>query len=71
MVCPYRAIREDLKANNKVTEVLFNRSHFAGKEKFHVDGFEVPVSNYKIFVNGDNPEESLEELISILNLESI
>ena len=23
MVCPYRAIREDLKANNEVVEVLF------------------------------------------------
>ena len=71
MVCPYRAIREDLKANNEVTEVLFNRSHFSGKEKFHVNGFELPVNNYKIFINGDKPEESLEELISILNLESI
>jgi adenylylsulfate kinase-like enzyme len=71
MVCPYRAIREDLKANNEVIEVLFNRPHFSGKEKFHVGTFEFPVSNHKTFTNGDNPEESLEELISLLNLESI
>lgn len=71
MVCPYRAIREDLKANNEVIEILFNRPHFSGKEKFHVDMFELPVNNYRAFINGDNPEESLEELISILNLESI
>ena len=71
MVCPYRAIREDLKANNDVIEVLFNRPHFSGKEKFHVDSFEFPVNNYKTFINGDNPEECLEELISILNLKSI
>jgi adenylylsulfate kinase-like enzyme len=71
MVCPYRAIREDLKANNKVIEVLFNRPHFSGKEKFHVNAFEFPITNYKTFTNGDNPEESLEELISILDLESV
>jgi adenylylsulfate kinase-like enzyme len=71
MVCPYRAIREDLKANNEVIEVLFNRPHFSGKEKFHVGSFEFPINNYKTFTNGDNPEESLGELISILDLESI
>jgi len=71
MVCPYRAIREDLKANNEVVEVLFNRPHFSGKEKFHVDTFEFPITNHKTFINGDNPEESLEKLISLLNLGSI
>jgi adenylylsulfate kinase-like enzyme len=71
MVCPYRAIREDLKANNEVIEVLFVRPHFSGKEKFHAKSFEFPVNNYRTFINGDNIEESLEELISILNLESI
>lgn len=70
MVCPYRAIREDLKANNEVIEVLFNRAHFSGKEKFHVKGFELPVDGYEMFINGDNPEESLEELISVLGLKS-
>lgn len=71
MVCPYRAIREDLKANNDVIEVLFNRPHFSGKEKFHVGSFELPIDKYELFVNGDNPEESLEELISLLNLKSV
>jgi adenylylsulfate kinase-like enzyme len=71
MVCPYRAIREDLKANNEVIEVLFNRAHFSGKDKLHVQSFEFPLDNYRTFVNGDNLEESFEELISILNLESI
>jgi len=71
MVCPYRAIREDLKANNEVIEVLFVRPHFSGKEKFHAKSFEFPINNYRTFINGDNIEESLEELISILNLESI
>jgi len=71
MVCPYRAIREDLKANNEVTEILFNRPHFSGKDKLHVQAFELPVDNYKAFVNGDDLNESFEELISILGLESI
>jgi hypothetical protein len=71
MVCPYRAIREDLKANNEVLEVLFNRPHFSGKDNLHVKLFEVPIDNYKLFINGDNFDESLEELMSLLNLESI
>ena len=68
MVCPYRAIREDLKANNGVLEILFNRPHFSGKDNLHVKSFELPIENYKLFINGDNPDESLEELMSILGL---
>jgi gluconate kinase len=71
MVCPYRAIREDLKANNKVIEVLFERSHFSGKEKFHVTSFEMPLENFYLFNNGDNIEISTEELIKLIGLESI
>ena len=71
MVCPYRAAREDLKANNKVIEVLFNRSHFAGKDIYHVHEFEYPVSNFEVFINGDSREEDFEKLLDILNLESI
>lgn len=71
MVCPYRAIREDLKANNDVIEVLFKRSHFSGKEKFHVSSFEMPLENFYSFDNGDNIEKSLGELINLVGLESI
>jgi hypothetical protein len=51
-----------------VTEVLFNRPHFSGKDSLHVKSFELPLDNYKLFVNGDNPEESLEELLELINL---
>ena len=68
MVCPYRAIREDLKANNEVLEILFIRPHFSGKDNLHVKSFELPIEDYKLFINGDNLDESLEELMSILGL---
>ena len=68
MVCPYRAAREDLKANNKVIEVLFNRAHFSGRNDYHVKEFEHPVSDHQVFVNGDNREEDFEKLLGILNL---
>lgn len=68
MVCPYRAIREDLKTNNDVKEVLFTRHHFSGKDKFHVHSFENPVDTYYTFVNGDNLEESFRDLLSIIGL---
>jgi len=71
MVCPYRAAREDLKANNKVIEVLFNRSHFAGKDSYHVQEFEYPILNFEVFINGDNREDDFEKLLDVLNLESI
>jgi adenylylsulfate kinase-like enzyme len=70
MVCPYRAIREDLKANNDVIEVFFNRKHFSGKEKFHVSSFENPLENYYWFDNGDSIEKSFEELLKLIDLES-
>lgn len=68
MVCPYRAIREDLKANNEVIEVLFKRSHYSGKEKFHANDFEFPVKNFLVFENGDNLNESFETLKSLIGI---
>lgn len=68
MVCPYRAIRDDLKANNDVKEVLFTRHHFSEKDKFHVRSFENPTEAYYTFVNGDNLEESFRDLLSIIGL---
>ena len=68
MVCPYRAIREDLKANNEVVEVLFKRPHYSGKEKFHVKDFEFPEHNFLTFENGDNAEESFSKLKSLIKI---
>jgi hypothetical protein len=68
MVCPYRAIREDLKANNEVKEVLFTRDHFSGRDKFHVKNFESPVENYMDFRNGESLQNSFEELLILLKL---
>jgi ABC-type multidrug transport system ATPase subunit len=68
MVCPYRAIRDDLKANNEVKEVLFTRDHFSGRDKFHVKNFESPVENYIDFRNGESLQSSFEELLILLKL---
>jgi gluconate kinase len=68
MVCPYRAIREDLKANNDVIEVLFKRGHYSGKEKFHASDFEFPLKNFLIFENGDTIDESFENLKSLIGV---
>lgn len=68
MVCPYRAIREDLKANNEVVEVLFKRPHYSGKEKFHVRDFEFPEHNFLTFENGDNAEECFSKLKSLIKI---
>jgi adenylylsulfate kinase-like enzyme len=69
MVCPYRAIREDLKANNEVVEILFKRPHYSGKEKFHVRDFEFPEHNFLTFENGDNVEECFSELKSLIKIQ--
>lgn len=68
MVCPYRAIREDLKANNDVKEVLFIREDYSGKERFHVKNFEVPDDNFLLFSNTKNKQESFGELCSLLGV---
>lgn len=68
MVCPYRAIREDLKANNEVTEVLFERDEHAGREKFHVENFEKPLEKFLVFKNGTDLRRSFGELSLLLGV---
>lgn len=68
MVCPYLAIREDLKAFNNVKEVLFERNEHAGREKFHVKDFESPEQNFIRFENKGNEEDSFKELLEILSV---
>lgn len=68
MVCPYRDIREDLKANNEVIEVFFERVEHAGREKFHVENFESPMENFIRFKNGNNLRRSFEELSLLLSV---
>lgn len=68
MVCPYRAIREDLKANNMVAEVLFERDEFSEREKFHVKNFEVPEDDFTVFRNKMNVGDSFRELCLLLNI---
>jgi adenylylsulfate kinase-like enzyme len=69
MVCPYRAAREDLKANNEVVEILFKRPHYSGKEKFHVRDFEFPEYNFLTFENGDDVEGCFSELKSLIKIQ--
>ena len=68
MVCPYRAIREDLKQNNDVVEVLFSRNDYGGKEKLHDKNFEGPEENFLIFRNGSSIERSFVELCLLLRV---
>jgi len=68
MVCPYRAIREDLKQNNDVVEILFTRNDYAGKEKLHVKNFEPPKENFLIFQNGTDLRRSFAELCLLLGI---
>lgn len=68
MVCPYRAIREDLKANNEVKEILFERETHADREKFHVENFEEPLKNFLKFKNGNDLKRSFGELSLLLEV---
>lgn len=68
MVCPYRAIRDDLKENNDVKEVLFIRDTHAEREKFHVKNFESPEIDFLVFHNGLNLEDSFAELCLLLDV---
>ncbi len=68
MVCPYRAIREDLKASNEVTEVLFQRDDHAGRGNFHVQNFEEPLEKFLTFKNGSDLRRSFGELSLLLGV---
>jgi adenylylsulfate kinase-like enzyme len=63
VVSPYREIRESLKKTNSVIEFYVHTENIRGREKFFVDNFEKPESN---FVDVCTDDASIEETFNNL-----
>ncbi len=65
VVSPYLELRESLKASNKVIEFYVHTENIRGREKFFVDNFEKPESNFiDVCTDNENVEETFNNLIN-------
>ena len=65
LVSPYRDMREKLKSNRNITEFYLHTSDIRGKEKYFVDDYEPPLTNFTD-INTDKPiEECVDEILDV------
>lgn len=70
LMTPYRDLREEFKNNtDNVFEIYVHTTEIRGREQFHVEDFEKPVSNY-MDMNTTNitPEKCIKEIIEYVGL---
>lgn len=70
LMTPYRDLREEFKNNtDNVFEIYVHTTETRGREQFHVEDFEKPVSNY-MDMNTTNitPEECIKEIKEYVGL---
>jgi adenylylsulfate kinase len=70
LMTPYLDIREEFKNNTEnVYEIYVHTTDIRGREQFHVEDFQKPVSNYlDMDTTNITPEESLKEIIDYVGL---
>ena len=70
LMTPYRDLREEFKENTEnVYEIYVHTTDIRGREQFHVEDFQKPVSNYlDMDTTNITPEESLKEIIEYVGL---
>jgi adenylylsulfate kinase-like enzyme len=69
MVSPYKDQREEFKQKigNSIKEIYIHTSEIRGRENFHVNNYEVPLSDFiDIDTTGKTPLESAELIIKQL-----
>lgn len=65
LVSPYRKIREEFKSANNVCEIYVHTSNIRGREHFHSDEYEPPISNFiDIDTTNISIDESIKQIIS-------
>lgn len=68
-VSPYFDLREELKDATDVTEIYLHTTNIRGREHFHVENFEKPITNYIDLDTTDVDEFiSLNELFNKMDL---
>jgi len=69
VVSPFLDLREELKEATEVTEIYLHTTNIRGRENFHVEDFEKPITNY-IDIDTTDVDEitSMNELFNKIDL---
>jgi adenylylsulfate kinase len=67
LVSPYRELREEFKSLGNITEIYVHTTEIRGREQFHVEDYEPPLSNF-IDINTTNqtPGQSLSTILNYI-----
>ena len=68
LVSPYKDQREEFKKISNVVEIYLHTTSDRGKNKYHVDNFEIPTDNYIDIDTSVSEEESLNEIIKKIKI---
>ena len=68
LVSPYRELREEFKSLGNITEIYVHTTEIRGREQFHVEDYEPPLSNFiDIDTTNQTPEQSLSTILNYIH----
>jgi adenylylsulfate kinase len=67
LVSPYRELREEFKSLGNITEIYIHTTEIRGREQFHVEDYELPLSNFiDIDTTNQTPDQSLNTILNYI-----
>ena len=67
LVSPYRELREEFKSIGNITEIYVHTTEIRGREQFHVEDYEPPLSDFiNIDTTNQTPEQSLNTILNYI-----
>ena len=68
LVSPYRELREEFKSLGNITEIYVHTTEVRGREQFHVEDYEPPLSNFiDIDTTNQTPGQSLSTILNYIH----
>ena len=68
LVSPYRELREEFKSLGNITEIYIHTTEIRGREQFHVEDYEPPLSNFiDIDTTNQTPGQSLSTILNYIH----
>jgi adenylylsulfate kinase-like enzyme len=68
LVSPYRELREEFKSLGNITEIYVHTTEIRGREQFHVEDYELPLSNFiDIDTTNQTPGQSLSTILNYIH----
>jgi len=67
LVSPYRELREEFKSLGNITEMYIHTTEIRGREQFHVEDYEPPLSDFiNVDTTNQHPEQSLNTILNYI-----